>query len=134
MVCVIVIDLLLTIAANPATGHTHKKITFDIQPFEQWFNALHGSGTKVEKLRDLGIEDEDAEKTVDFVHGANDDPAACLIVSALLLANNHLPPAEIQSDMKNEFKQGRLKDLYTSLKSGNSLYEQAFVEKIDQFS
>jgi hypothetical protein len=84
----------------------------------------------------LGINRKHAVETVDlFERGENsgiDSPVACLMVAAQLLANNHLPPAEIQSAVRKEFEQGSLQGLYHSLASGASIGEQAFVEKISQ--
>jgi hypothetical protein len=95
------------IGTHLATGNTQNAITINPRLFEQWFSALPGSGSIEERVMSLGINREHAVGTADFfAQGASDSPVACLMVAAQLLVNNHLPPAEIQSDVRMEFKGG----------------------------
>jgi hypothetical protein len=126
------------IGIHLATGNTQNAITVNSRLFEQWFSALPGSGSIEIRVIRLGIDGKLAVGTADFfaqgVHSASDSPVACLMVAAQLLANNHLPPAEIQSAVRMEFKQGSLQDLYLSVARGTSISERAFVEKINQLN
>jgi hypothetical protein len=125
------------LSAHTFIDSSQNNIAMRLDLFRDWYRALAGRESLASWMRAKGINDKFAIAVHKFVASTSSEEEGiqvCLVLAVHLLADDHLPPLELQAGVKQEFVNGALHDLYSRLQEtdGSGSYMDVILESINR--